>query len=297
MEKNSIVINRPGVYLFHAPTKISLQINRELLLLLSVPERSLVGLLLLDQTQHQSDIPALLDTLLGKLRKDLLIGTHQIRAKLIGLSTPNPTLKAVVGKWLDANHLKTVAEDTGRSVARKIFIDCESGLAGVSYAEGFVEKSWLDDGSAKKRTDATTGDLKVLALTKSAVKRKLCRQSVDELSNWISETPDSPFDFISVNSKDLSQYTAIVIFDDLTKDHEKPLKRFIQNLLEKYPNAKAFWVGKKRPAYATHFLTLPQLTPTQVKKFKKAMQSELNAVAGVGPGEVIAFPKPAKKVS
>lgn len=294
MDKTSIIVSRPGVYLFHAPTKVSLQINRELLLLLSVPESSLVGLLLVDQDQHLSDLPVLLNTLLGKIYEHVPRGTHLVRAKLLGMSQPVVALPALLKKWVAEQGLSLTAEDLGKNVTRKIYVDCESGLAGVSYAEGFVDPSWLDSGSAKKRIDATVGKFRVLTLSKSSVKKGLCQQAIDELDQWSSFNPEAPFDFIIGSKKDLTEYSAVIIFEDLTKSHDKPLKHYLSFLQKKYSHLKIFWVGSRKPEYARDAVTLPILTHTSVKKFKKVIQSELLMISASGPGEVIAFPKRSK---
>lgn len=299
MEQNSIVINRPGVYLFHAPTKISLQINRELLTLFTVPDRGLVGILLLEPTQHTSEIPKLMEILLAKLRVELLIGEHQIRVKHFGMSHPNLALKAVVQKWCESKGLEVVSEDVGRGVARKIFVDSETGLAGVSYAEGFSGESWVDEGSARGRKTTSQSRHRVLCLSGNSVKRKLCRQAAEELAHWVSENPNDPWEAIKSPTLPIKEFSAVVISDDLGSN-PKALKKFIETLFKKNPQVRAFWAGTKRPDYAKRFLTLPPLVPTKVKGFKKALHSELDSISGMQPGTVIPFPKensPLKKRS
>lgn len=291
MDKNSLVINRPGVYLFHSPTKVSLQVNKELVVLFAAPERGVVGILLVDNTAHTSEISPLLDALLEKMKKELQVQDNQFRVKLLGLATPNAPLKQAVHRWLESHKLQIVAEDVGRGVARKIFVDCESGLAGVGYAESAPETTWLDEGSAKSRAKSTSEKPhRVLMLATSKVKKKLCRQSVEEKEGWTCEAPEDAFDVITSRTHDLTSYEAVIIVDDLTRSHEKPLKVFITRLLETNPSVRAYWSGVKRPAFATRFLLLPPITSTAVKKFKLAIHSELDSISGRTPGEVIPFP-------
>lgn len=297
MDKSSVVINRPGVYLFHAPTTISLQLNKELLTIFSVPDRGIVGLLLLGGQEHTTDIQTLLNTLHDKLQSELFITENQVRVKLLGMSTPNPVLRNVVANWLKAKKIDTVAEDTGRNVARKIFIDCESGLAGVSYAEGFAQESWVDENSAKKRLSQSGTQFTMLGLSKNSTSRRLCKQAVEELAVWNTLIPENPLDVVISSRTDYSSFSVIVLFDDFAKDNEKPLKRFLKTLLEKNPHVRTLYVGKKRPSWLSTFTTLPTLSPTAVKKFKNALQSELRAAAGAALGDVIPFKGTKKNAS
>lgn len=295
MDKSSVVINRPGVYLFHAPTTIALQLNRELLTVFSVPDRGMVGLLLLTGQEHTSDILQLLNTLHNKLQNELFVTDNQVRVKLLGMSTVNSATRNVVLNWLTHAKLDVVAEDTGRNVARKIFIDCESGLAGVGYAEGYAQTSWVDDSSAKQRVHIDGPHFNLLALSNSSTSRNLCKQAVEELAIWNTTIPETPLDLVMSTTADFSQFQVVMVFDDFAKNNEKPLKKFLKNLLEKNPQVRAFFVGKRRPSFLANFSTLPPLAPTAVKRFKRALHEELRASTGAALGDVLQFKSVKKK--
>jgi len=295
-DKNLIPVEKGGVYLFSAPAKISAQIDRDLLVMFTVPSRKISGAIVFDIQSPIKELIGLLQTLYNKFTDDFKTKSSEIKIKIFGLSVSQKSILATAKKWIDLNDLNLIAEDTGRGVSRELVIDCETGLVGVSYAEGFDRRQGLLAlGTAAGRNSGEAVQLEVLVLTLNRVHRQLCQQAIEETPQFKATSPASPFDVVMRFDAKNFPWSAVLIFDDIGRG--KPVEKWIGEVSQTLPHVKVCWVGKTRPAFGKKLPLLQPLTPETMKKFKRELGKEL-AVPTVLAGQtsdVIAFPAKSTK--
>ncbi len=297
MKLHAIPLTKDGVYVFKAPAKITATLNRELLVVITSPSSKSCGAVFFSQQSHPKELIEWLAALHSKMGTTGGARAEHLRLKLFGMSSLNSSLLDEVGNWAKEKRIEVIAQDVGRSVVRHVYIECETGRIGVTYAEAYFPESenWLSVGSAQTRKATPTNNV-VLVLSQNTVNRQLTRQTVEELPGWQALIAEQPFDWIvSAANNDLFPARAIVIFDDM--GNGKPLEKWMNHFRKSHPEVSLFWVGKKSPSFAKSISTIATLKPQSLGIFKKSLKQELGGLtedssADVDPlrSEVIAFP-------
>jgi hypothetical protein len=296
MKSIEISSHQAAVYLLKAPAQFTVQVNRELVVVYSAPELMVAGVAVFPGEMSLKDVLPPLETLLGKFQTEFKTKPEQIRVKIFGMSEPQRTVLSGVTKWLKQKNLRITSSDTGRQVARSLVVQCETGLVGVSYAEGITPETgdWLSEGSSAGRAPFLMLDNKILVLSTNRVSRQLCRQAIEEHEGWAAECPETPYDTLTQKTTAELPWRAILVFDDVGKG--KPVERFLTRMHVQHPRVAAAWIGKNRPRFAKHVVLMPELKPQSVKKFKTQLGKLITEVVDTSlAAEVFTLPLPVKK--
>ena len=304
MNRNAIQLNDTGVYIFQSPAKVSAQINKELFIVFSAPSLKATGIIVYKSDMTTKDLYAMLDSLYQQFTSELKAKPSQIKVKLFGLGTPNSSTSHGVRTWVETKKMTITAEDTGRNVSRGLVIDCETGLVGVSYAEGvpagsYADNGFLAPGGAADRETSQEPKQKVLALFNSKVSRQLGRQCLDEYKTFNATVPNKPYD--SILQRDVSNfdYSVVLISEDIGAI--KPVEMWVKKVFAAYPMTQFIWVGEKFPAalkkVVKKFRSLPPLKPSELGTFKTALRAEIDSLPprDMIESSVISFPAPKAK--
>ncbi len=297
MKLHSIPLNEEGIYLFKTPTKITAQLNRELLIVICAPSAKSCGAVFFSPESAVKELLNLLNALLLKINADTHTRTEHLRIKAFGMSTLNSGVHEALVHWAKEKKIEISVQDVGKNVVRHVYVECETGRVGVTYAEAFIPKAdgWLlTSGSAQVRKEILANDV-VLVLSQSTVNRQLARQAVEDLSGWQALIADRPFDWITGAHDELFPARAVVFFDDLGKG--KPIEKWITNFRKAHPEVAILWVGNKPPRYAQGLQRLAPLKPQSLGKFKKCVKTELAKLVDKKlpeTSEVIQFPTKAR---
>lgn len=144
MSSSLIPISTPGVYLFQKPAKLSLQVNRELLVVFAIKKYQTCGITLYSTEAPLKVLFEYLDKINQQIRTQFEdIQTKDIRVKLFGLSAYPTNVVSSLNNWLKLNQFKVTAQDMGRSITRNVFVDCASTKVGVLYTH-ITEKERKD---------------------------------------------------------------------------------------------------------------------------------------------------------
>lgn len=297
MRQHAIATDRAAIYLLKAPAQFNVQINRELVVIFAAPQLRVAGVAVFPPDCIRKDAIPLLDAMLQKLRSDFSAGVSQIRLKIFGMSDIQRGLIAAVQKWVHEKHLRIAINETGGSVARRLIVECETGLVGVSYAEGIVQPipEWLSKGSSSGRGSGPLHvNQKILILSSSPVSRQLCKQAIEAHDGWEAVAPDRPYDLVVSDEKKDLGYRGLIVFDDLGRG--KPIEQFIKTLVRSSANTTLFWAGGVKPRFARTIGHLDALKPQSPKKFKAQLAKQIKMMT---PDEtkasVIQFPSKKKK--
>lgn len=275
MKTNTIHLDKTGAFLFKAPAQVSLMLNRELCIVLSLPKKHACGIALFDPEENIKELYQSLETLYQKLVDTYAADSSQIEVKIFGLR--NGLRSAIEGAlhWLAGNGLRIVAKDIGANATRKILVNCDSGMVGVNYAEGTSQPlQWIAEGSARNRNPMDTVHAEVLVLSESPVKRTLAKQSVEEERHWSAATPKKPLDILSKETVSDFPYPVVLLFDDL-EDYNL-IEAFISRVQLAYPAVQFRWVGTAVPTPLKRAFPqlklLPPLEPDLLPEFKKKLR-------------------------
>jgi hypothetical protein len=277
MKNDTVPIERPGVFLFRSPTKVTTRLNQDMLVVLTAPFARACGIALLKVDSTTNEVDSELDMLLHKMVMDLNLRPQEVRAKLFGLSNFRKSLITALEKWSDRNQILIACRDLGRSATRSIVVHCDNGLVGVRYAEPVVlsedRPEFLAPGSAKQRLLNSEIEHRVLILSANKVWRLLARQAVEEYPGFEATAPNDPHQLMAKNNTKNLRWAHVLIFDDL--EGSPLVDKFIQRLSAKLPMNAFSWVGTNTPRFAPSVRLLPPIEPTTILDFKRSLSAAL----------------------
>jgi hypothetical protein len=295
MTQDSIVLDRPGVYLFPKPSRVTVSIDRELLVVFAMPMPQACGFVLFDPMDTSRSLIDALNTLFAKVTSDLKVGDHQIAVKAFGLSRRQESVIAGLMHWLSTKTLHLVARDLGKNVGRNIVVDCATGKVGVGYAESYLPgfPQFLSRGSAKHRFGSAHTSHEVLVLSRNAVCRQLTLQAVEEHKHWTASVPLNPEDMWTGKEFPYFPWSWVLLFQDL--EDEEGLVPWVKTIHAEFPKVRFCWVGTRLPyemETVAGLTLIPPLEPHQIGEFKTNLANVFHAEEPPGEGDgIIPFPK------
>jgi hypothetical protein len=296
MKKDSIRLENVGTYLFRSPAKVSVQVNHELLVVLTVPFARACGQVLIDINTQPKEFHKLLNTLLERMVADLKIRPQQIRAKVFGMSHFRKSLGTALDEWAKQNEVLIAVRDLGRGTTRSILIKCDDGLVGVTYADRIEMNApaFLTLGSAKARVKEekiSQTEHRVLILSMNKVRKLLAKQAVEEHAGFEASFPKDAHQFLVKKPGKNFPYSHVLIFDDL--ENSPTLKTFVKQASAHLPLSSFSWIGENLPGWASNSRLMPPLEPQTISAFKKSLHVALftPAVSVEPTSTVLSFEK------
>lgn len=288
-----IRIEQPGAYLFRAPVKCFLELNREVVVTVTSTRQEVTGIAYWRPSQSSRDTVATLETLVERLVAHG-VDKKQLEARIAGASDGPSDLTRAVAGWLRDNKVRLVAADMGRGVSRTIHVDCATGRMGVSYSESIVptEAPLLTQGTARRRPGGLENEASpepVLLLCANPVQRTLVRQAVEGMQGYRCIAPAVPEAQLGQDVQGTAR-RVVLIADELPT---VPLRTWYRAWRESHGDG-ILAVSGTTPKTVVGDVKLPPVSPETIAAFKEALYRGLHPAEAFGApptGTVLRFPK------
>jgi hypothetical protein len=288
-----IRIEEPGAYLFRAPVKCYVELNREILVTLSAPSQEVTAIAYWKPTQPPRELLATLETLFQRL---VAHGAdkQRLEARVTGASDGASKLSRGLADWLREHGVPVVAADVGRGVCRTVHVDCANGRIGVSYSESIVptDAPLLTQGTARRRPggfDTETPPEPVLLLCANTVQRTLVRQAIEGMAGFRCIAPAVPEAQLSEDAQRVAR-RVVLVADALPS---VPLRTWYRAWRESHADG-ILAISGKAPRTVLGDVALPPVSPETITAFKDALYRYLHrteAKPGTALGTVLPFSK------
>ncbi len=275
-ESISIPISYSGAYLFQAPHRLELIVDKQLVVVFCLKGLSSTGLVLSNTDLSIKDLLCELELLHLKIKSKLKIHTSEITLKIFGLSHGAIHVLEAVQEWANSIGIKIVVTEIGKRTIRNISVDCLTGKVGVTYGElnnSPAKLIFLSEGTARKRIPLAQVHNNILILTRNAVQQQLTKAAIEEYPAWAAITVDDISQFINSKSYEKSNWSVVLCFEDLI--NEKGLEKFITQLKKSHPSTQIRWVGSVLPEFSKEVFNLKLLPPMDYEllpDFKKMLK-------------------------
>lgn len=288
-----IRIEDAGAYLFRAPVKCFLELNRELVVTVSAPKLEVTGIAYWTPAQTARELTAAMETLVERL---VAHGADKkaLEARIAGASDGRSETTRAAAEWLSERKIRVVAADMGRGVSRTVHVDCATGRLGVSYSESIVptEAPLLTQGTARRRPGGLESEgtpEPVLLLCANAVQRTLVRQAVEGMSGYRCIAPAVPEAQLGQDVGGTAK-RVVIVADDLPS---VPLRTWYRAWRESHADG-ILAISGAAPRTVIGDVKLPPISPENVAAFKEALFRGLHPEAQLAhepTGTVLRFPK------
>jgi hypothetical protein len=277
MRRNRILSAEPGVYLFRAPTNVTIEINDQVVVTFLSSYHRAAGIVLAPTHVKRKDLEALLETLLRKMTKEMNPPATDLEVKIFGGREPNTPLLDAADTWVRAQALKLAARDVGRAVSRTLTIECATGKVGVQYAESAVQAGFLVGGSARQRLRPDGAPSEILVLAENRARQTLARQAIEEHRNCVASVPADPNPTLKKPKFKTAEFNAVLVSEDISARDKA--KSFLTELEKQKPLVRKMWSGDTLPSFAGNkcrLRLLPPIDAESIDVFKQELASALS---------------------
>ena len=288
-----IRIEDPGAYLFRAPVKCFLELNRELVVTVSAPKLEVTGIAYWTPSQTARELTTAMETLVERL---VAHGADKklLEARIAGASDGSSETTRAAAQWFQDRKIKVVAADMGRGVSRTVHVDCATGRLGVSYSESVVptDAPLLTQGTARRRPHGADGEATpetVLLLCANAVQRTLVRQAVEGMTGYRCVAPAVPEAQLGQDVHGTAK-RVVLVADELPT---VPLRTWYRAWRESHADG-ILAISGSAPRTVIGDVKLPAVSPENLTAFKDALFRGLHPeaqIVGEPTGTVLRFPK------
>lgn len=272
----SIPITFSGAYLYKAPHRLELVIDKQLVVVFCIKNHSSCGLVLSSTDLSIRDLLSELELLHLKIKSKLKIHTTDITLKIFGLSHGATHVLEAVHGWANSLGIQIVATEVGKRTVRNLSVDCLNGKVGVTYGELNSPPGkliFLSEGTARNRVPLAKVHNNILVLTQNSVQRQLTKAAIEEYPAWAAITVEDVSSFISSKSNERSDWSVVLCFEDIK--NEKGLEKFLSHLRDSHPSTQLRWVGSALPEFSKDIPDLRLLPPMEYEllpDFKKMLK-------------------------
>src|SRR5438874_11666719 len=103
MDEKPLHLGKAGVYVFRAPNKLSVVVDRELVVVFTAPECATVGVVVHDPRSPLREMRAMLDGVFDKMTVGLKTASGPVHVKLFGVSHGDRQTLDAIRAWVHAN--------------------------------------------------------------------------------------------------------------------------------------------------------------------------------------------------